>query len=734
MDGVNDVSKRYKTLPLDKIDAEALARKVITEWTDGNNAREDALTKREEYTQNWRDLNVQRRQGPWENSSDFQIPMTLIYGKAIHARLWQLFSDFSNLFGVKAKQQIFEEREGQIKEFMQFLLEHYVNSRQGTREVFDEWLWETVFDGSGYLKLYSQRDVHKYLDVVPIVEIEEELVFDSANLTGVTNTSAKMKEKDQVKTDVIETPQIKRISMEDILLPIGEGDPQTAEWVQHRIFMTDDALKSRALEGKFDREQVEKALGHKQSLLSGQVDEIKRVRNELDGYSDPNGYFRGYHAVLERYGKAYIKKDLSNESELDQDIDELPQEIVVWVHQASGLALGWTYLHRISPSGIRPIFKSDFIRFPDRAHGVGVAEVLAPTVNAMNAIYNLRQDNGVIASTPFGFYRASSGLKPDKIQYDPGTFLPLDDVNDVKMVQFPFLSNFGYQEEDRLNSYAERILNISDIQILGAPKNVGVYRTASGTAASQQESQIQIDIHFDRIARTLSRLFQALFRLARERMPEELVYRVTGEQGQPIFGKVNREDLRGEYDFDINVDILGESRTEAQQKATLLMQTLINPAFTNTGVVSPENLYHLAKNFLMKNRFKRIDNFIASPPQYEGEPMTPSQRIFAIVAGNFQNPPIESTVRLNEDHQKALAEYEGFKKSDTFGLMTQQVQLEALDRLIQRHNQLMAAQQAGGNPNLAGMQTPREGFAPIEAGGQDLGTLGAPQGEANGPI
>jgi hypothetical protein len=229
-------------------------------------------------------------------------------------------------------------------------------------------------------------------------------------------------------------------------------------------------------------------------------------------------------------------------------------------------------------------------------------------------------------------------------------------------------------------------------------------------------------------------LLQALFRLTRERMPEELVYRITGEGGEPIFGRVNRNDLRGDYDFDINVDILGESRIEAQQKATLLMQTLINPAFTNTGVVTPSNLYHLAKNFLMKNRFKRLEKFITTPPEYAGEPVTPSERIFSIVVGAFMNPPVWETVTLNEGHEKAIAAYEAFKESDMYGLLTQPAQLNAFAKLIETHQRLLSAQQAGGNPNLAGMQTPRDGFAPIEAGGQDLGAMGAPQGEANGPM
>jgi hypothetical protein len=250
----------------------------------------------------------------------------------------------------------------------------------------------------------------------------------------------------------------------------------------------------------------------------------------------------------------------------------------------------------------------------------------------------------------------------------------------------------------------------------------------------QQESSIQLEIHYDRIARTLSKLFETLFIMCRERIPSELFYRITGENGQSIFGRVSRDSLRGAYDFIVNVDVLGESRIEGQQKATLMMQTLLNPAFMQTGIVSPANLYHLAKNFLVKHKVRRIDNFVTPPPQYQGEVITPMERVFRIVVNNYQNPPVESTVRLEENHEQALQIYEGFKASDEFGLLTKPDQLTALQRLIAAHQQLMMAQQAGGNPNMVGMQTPREGMSPIEAGGTDLGTLGAPLGEVNGPV
>lgn len=737
-DPSEDISIRFKTMPLDMIDSEKLGIQVAQDWRKINQYRGDFLQQREWWTQNWRNLRPEDVVGPWDNSSNFNIPITLLYGKAVHARLWQLFSD-PYFFGVKARKEAFEDKEGDIRDFMQYLLEQYCNGKKGTREVFDNWLWDCVFEGTGYLKLYWQRDVHKYMEVEKVVKLSKTTVFSREDLTGRDDVKSEISEENVVKEEVVETPFIGRILMEDLLLPRGQGDPQTSDWVKHRIFMTEDELKARGRDGKFDAAQVEESLKHKGSYLDEQSSQIKIQRYETDGYIDPQGYYDGKHSIIEHHGKAYIKKKLTGLEEYEYS--EFPEDVVIWVHQASGLTLGWTYLYRVSPSGIRPIFGANFITFPDRSHGVGVAEVLAPTQKGINSVYNLRMDNGILASTPVGFYRASSGLKPDKIQIEPGTFNPVDDpINDVKIMQIPYLSNFGNQEEDRLVNYVEKVLNLSDIQLGRSPAHVGVFRTASGSQDFQSETNIQLEIHFDRIARTLSRLLQAIFTLSRERMPENLYYRITGESGQPVFGEVSRDTLKGQYDFEINVDILGESRTQAKQDATMLMQMMINPAFTQTGVVTPENLYNLAKNFLVKNKVRRVGNYITAPPNYQGDFVTPTERIFRIVVDNFMDPPVESTVRMNENHEEALRLYDGFKQSPHYGMLTSPLQLLALERVIQAHQRFMQAVAAGSNPNMTGMQTPRQGFAPMQgaqpgAGAPpSQGTLGRPQGQVNGPI
>lgn len=729
---------RDETLKVSKIDESYISELALRTWRETELEREENLERRRAFEDSWRTLTSRPKRSIWEGSSNFHVPISLIYGKAIHARLWQLFSSPGGFYSVAARQEVFRDREDKVKQFMDWLLKHLANSGHGIKNELDQWLMDVVLPGSGYLKGYWKRETREYMDTVTVVENIEQIVFEPGALTGRTITNTTATERDVVKEELFESPQIRRMSFEDVALPIGYTDPQDAPFVECRTYMTDDDLKEKAEQGEFFSEAVEEALEHKQNvyLQTDLSSQIKQDRIVSDGY-EAIGYLNERHVIIEWYGKAFVEegKDLNIE-DLNQDVKKKKKEIVAWVHMATGKVLGWTYLYRISPSGIRPIFKADFMTFPERSDGVGAAELLYEISTHIDSVYNTRADSGQLASVPMFAYRSGSSLKPHMMRVRPGTGIPVDDINDIRQFQFPFLSNYGYQEEAQLTGYAERLLSISDLNLGRAPDKVGALRNATGSNLLASESGIQLQIHFDRIERTMSKLLQFVFQLTRERMSEEVYYRVTGDRGEAIFGKVDRKALGGQYDFEIAIDILSQTQLEKQQMATLALQTLITPAAMQSGVVTPENIYNMYKQYLKAHKFARVDDYLTPPQDYKGPVVTPAERMFRIVVGLTNG--IEDTVTLGENHEASLKFYEDFQKQPEFGLIAGENRAEkllALKRLIDRHMQYIQVVNTPGNPNSSGMQVPREGFEGVQGvtgGGGE--SLQSPVGEANGPV
>lgn len=741
--------KRDETLDLSKIDTEYLKNLIEDQLENFKVTHQDYFDQRREWMLALRDLRYRYREGYFEHASDLHVPYTLIMQKAMHARIFQIFSQ-ANFFSVEANNVAFRDREEIISWFMNWVLSKWINRGRGKSDAMDSWIDDILSEGSGVLKLGFDRWQHTFVDVD--IEVSEQAVPDifatPDDIEVEPKTETKAKIKNVKKTLNQAAPRMGVVGIDDFFMPAGCLNVQESPWVAHRVFLNDDDMKLRVQQGKFDKELVEEALERRKSPSEAKDgdgrSEVRPRMRELEGVSRrqndaSNRNDMGMHTIIEWYGKAYVEKEMDADVHTDTDI--LPEEIVVWYNADIREVIGWTYLYRISPSGKRPFYKSDFMPSKERAFGIGIGELLWSLNNHIDAVHNLKLDNGVLASLQFGIYRSGSTFKPDTFRIKPGDMIPVEDVNDFKFTQIPYLGQFGENEELSLTGYGEKLLAINDINLgnLTGRGVAGALRNATGASFVDRQANIQLHPHLDRIARELKEFLSDLFILCRSRMDEQLYFRVTGEDGKGVFGDVSREDLRGDFDFIVNVDLAASSEAERQQRATLMLQTLMNPTLMQMGIVQQQNMYEVVKEYLIRHQVRSPDTFITKPPGYTGPPLTPSERIFKILTGQFDDPPIEQSVRPEENHDLALAAYDKFKQSDLFGVFTRK-QMAALEALIQAHQKFQSILAGGmkGVPNMSGTQMPGQGglgaIGPGANGAPNLGPLGAPEGEPNGPV
>lgn len=743
--------KRDETLDIDKIDQEYLVNLIEDQLESFKNSHTEYFDQRRDWILALRDLRYRYKEGYFDNAADLHVPYSLIMAKAMHARIFQIFSQ-KNFFSVEANNAAFREREEIVTWFMNWVLDKWINRGSGKSAVIDAWIQSLLDEGSAILKLGFDRWKHTFIDVD--LEVTEKIVpdiFKSEELDIEGKTEVKTRIANVTKTLEQAAPRLATVGLDDFFMPAGALNVQESPWVAHQVFLGDDDLKLRAQQGKFDQDVVEEALERRRHPRDFENDERREVRphmRELEGVQRKQNEAQnrddlGEHQVIEWYGKAYVEKEIDPETHTD--VDTLPEEIVVWYHAGIRKILGWTYLHRISPSGKRPFYKADFIPSKERAFGIGIGELLWSLNNHIDAMHNLKLDNGTLASMQWGVYRSGSTFKPDTFRLLPGALIPVEDVNDVKSMQVPYLGQFGENEELTLTGYGEKLLAINDINLgnLTGRGVAGALRNATGASFVDRQANIQLHPHLDRIARELKACLSDLFILCRSRMDEQLYFRVTGEDGKGIFGKVSREDLRGDFDFSIDADLAAASESERQQRATLMLQTLMNPTLMQLGIVQPTNLYEVSKEYLIRHGVRNPDTFLTKPPGYAGPPLSPENRIFKILMDQFDNPPIEQTVRPEENHEYALAVYDRFKNSDLFGNFNRQ-QLAAFQALVQQHMKFQAILAGAGKgvPNMSGTQMPGTGGLPAIGPGATQpgaaavggGPLAAPLGEPNGPV
>lgn len=748
--------KRDQTLALKQIDEDYLKNLIEDQIREFDLSHSDYFEQREEWNLGLRDLRYQYKEGLFEHSSDMHVPYTLTMAKALHAKIFEVFSK-QNFFSVRSKNQAFQDNEEMIKWFMVWTQESWMNRGLGRMDVIDDWIATIVEEGSGILKLGWDNWSVKYMDLdivteeVPILNT----FADVDDLEFEQDTETKTKMKDVMRESDFSAPMLNTIELDDFKMPPGQKNPQLSPWVMHRVFLTDGDLKQRAKRKKFDKSRVEEALEGRRSFIAnrdtqnnGNQRNSRQAMRELEGVEgmeyaqSANRWSEGLHTIWEWHGKAYVSK-LVNEDVME-DINELPQDVVIWYHADMRHILGWTYLYRVSPSGRRPFYKSDFMRSKQRAFGIGLGELLWSINNHIDGVHNLKLDNGVLASLQFGLYRAGSTLKPDTFKLRPGDLVPVEDPNDVKFMNFPYLGNFGENEEAILSGYGERLTTVNDINLgnFSARGVAGSMRNATGASFVDKQGNIQLNPHLSRIAREYKRLLEDLFILVRSRMNGQISFRVTGEDGKGIFGEISPQDLRGNYDFDLDIDLAAASDAENQQRASLLVQNLLNPMYMQLGIVQPGNHYEALKELLIRNGVRYPDKFITKPDQYKGPPLSNEVRLLKVLTGQGDSPQIENTVRPEEDHELALAYLDKFAESVEFGYLDK-VKLAAFSALRDKHEEFLSMlQNAPGVPNRSGTQMPGEGgLGPLDPAaaaadptGSEGGPLGSPMGEVNGPV
>jgi len=285
-------SQRDESLPLKNIDEDYLKDLIEGQVREFHNSHSNFFDQREDWLLALRDLRYQYKEGYFEHASDLHVPYTLIMTKALHARIFQTFSQ-KNFFAAEARNSAFEEKEQSIKFFMDWVLSKWMNRGEGKQDVLDSWIQDIIDEGSGILKLGWEKWQHKFLDLEIDVETEEvPQIFPGTEELEIEKTDeVKAKIRNKKKTKNFSAPRAWVVPMDDFMMPTGRFTVQNAPWLVHKFSLRDHELKLRVKQGKFDKKVVEEALEKRKSgnetasggTTRGEHKDTRQRMRELEG-------------------------------------------------------------------------------------------------------------------------------------------------------------------------------------------------------------------------------------------------------------------------------------------------------------------------------------------------------------------------------------------------------------------------------------------------------------------
>ncbi len=661
-----------------KLEEMQIGPKVVSLWNKGSYNRQRWLERQKAYLASWDEHLVGNTEGAFEGSSQLHIPMPFIVCKTLHARylqaLWQ-----DPPFNVKARNEASIDRIGIVSDTMRFYLMDGANYDQGVEREADMWVWRWITQGSGLMKLSWDVKYTRFVDVTQVpAPGKPKVTIGPDGKEQVIQTTKFVEKEINVTKKTFEGPLVVGRNVEDVVIIGGGGDPDMAEAVIEQDWLTASDLWTLGDRKVFKSDRVEEVIEGGPDKESGVIAadlKTQRMQNagktSLDFDKDHDRY---------RLLEAYLQVDV--------DGSGINTDVVVWVHARSMKLMRATYLHRISPKGERPYAKADFHLREGQEYGVGMPELLYPLSQEMDAIHNMRIDSGLIATMPFGFYRASSGIDPETLTFAPGSLFPVD--NPQTDVYFPNLGNrtvFGMQEESALQNMVERLTSISDIN-LGLTSSQGPTRTATGSNALMNEMSSNLDVYLRRLNRGWKKVLRYLLHMLQKRIPPGLSFRVTGEDGQDYWQYIkSQDDLAGDYDLEVSPNSSTSNASVQQSLSQEVLQLVSNPLAMQMQSVGPGQYYEAMKFYLMTRGVKDYSKFIQKPQGYERQ-LTPLEECDHILRG------MEVPLVPNMDHQGFIDFVDHIMADDHLLGQFQTHEIGLLVIQKKKHQQMMQALQA----------------------------------------
>lgn len=411
----------------------------------------------------------------------------------------------------------------------------------------------------------------------------------------------------------------------------------------------------------------------------------------------------------------------------DVDGDGVDEDVIFWFLLEPKILLRARYLTQMfpAPAPMRPLAEGHLFPVPGRRYSIGLLEMMEGLHDLTKQFFDQGGDAGTLANSPFGFYRATSNMRPEVIRMWPGEMYPLNDPQ--RDVNFPQMGNqnqaFTFNMVAVLQQMEERLTTIGELQLGRVPQGkASALRTVQGMQTILSQGDARPERVLRRFFIGLTQIWRIIHTLNQAFLPKNKQIRITGnvDPGKDPYRSVGPDDLRGDYMFDFSANALNTSKEALQMALQQMMGTYVSELNIMLGIIQPEGVYRLQRDW-GKALGPDPDKYLSPPsPGALQAPIFVEDALAMIFDGQMpQGSPAEGAAV----HLQKLME---FTQSDEFGMMpTEHVvgvfrpYMEQVARQAQQEMQqqqlLAAAQQFGQQAQQPGKSGPK---AAPQGGGQ----------------
>lgn len=691
-----------------------IPEKIAEAWYTSTTAIAEVLEKQQNFLADLDGFTSdETTQQPFGGASNIHLPAAFIVCKSYHARFLEALLGIDPPFAMKARREDGSDRVQVCEDLMRYALQQWANNFKGIEDVVDPWIWNWCTTGTGILKARWKsewetfEDVEdRYLPIAPLLQYGAQ---------GEEIYTPQWKHEEVAVKKTLKTfagPQYDLVQLEDFRMIGGEGDPDRADMLIHRTYMTASELWTKVDQKIFDEDVVEDLIecaGPDDPLLADSSGIKQQRKSNVGVATSTDSTHLDRYEVLE----ACLK--------IDTDGSGIVSEVVLTVAARTRKLLSATYLRRLMPSGDRPYSVIHFHKRPGENYGMGLMEILAPLTAELDTMHNIRVDNGLFESQPFYLYRATASMDAEEIVIEPGVGIPCDNpATDIVFPQLPPRTAFTSNEEQVVQGYIERLTGISDLSLGVMTGTQGPTRTAAGVRAILGENNNNLSVHLRRLNRGWTKVLRMTWHMLQNRVEPNFSFRITGDDGKDIFRKISDHDLGMEADFELSANTSNSNKAVQIELMQQVVGMSMNPLNIQMGVTGPSEIYAAQKGYLNALGLKDVHRYIKRPADYYYA-MSPQDEVLRVVTGDEipvdpradhkgfvafasamlqkQNEPSEAT--LNVEQQSKLIKQMTAHQAMQQALEAQQAQAAQQAQMQQNMVQAPGGAAAAANPSYS---------------------------------
>ena len=377
----------------------------------------------------------------------------------------------------------------------------------------------------------------------------------------------------------IERAQVDVINRGDIIVPPDAlPDVQACPFIFHRVWLSQSDLYKRVGSGPyaFSAEKVKVAC----EWLTKKIEKLTRTPSQ-----SVEGILRERTQAKLEVLECYLP--------YSPDGGKIEEECFFSVALGPDVVFRKLLLKDIYFDEERPF---NLFRYKDKGSfdGRGITEMLMGYRDAMNTIFNQGVDCAMLQILPWGFYKYASSLIPEVMKLSPGVFIPVDDIKDIRVGEFPATAGLSHNVVNMLMSFVERQTGISAAHM---GKEFEHTATATEISAVMGEGSIK---HQDRVSafqEEMGELLKGIYHLYRQNRPKDLIIRAwNAETNSYSFDEAPpRESLREEFEFAIEGAMTGRDRAIEREEAMAFYGIMMKNPFVGKH---PKAILEMTKDII----------------------------------------------------------------------------------------------------------------------------------------